>query len=65
MNLDDFPLSMFEVDCDGSVCGSGGAERHVHPRQDGAAAIGRVRVVDGQRVEYGSAEGVQHLVMVS
>ena len=65
MNLDDLPLSMFEVDCDGSACGSGGVERHIHPRQDGAAAIGRVRVVENQRVEYGPAEGIRRLVIVA
>lgn len=53
MNLDEFPLSMFEVDCDGSACGSGTAVgRHVHPRQDGGEPICRVRVVNGERIEY-------------
>lgn len=53
MDLDQFPLSMFEVDCDGSVCGSGGdVGRHVHPRQDDGKPLARVRVVNGERVEY-------------
>lgn len=53
MDLDLFPLSMFEVDCDGSVCGSGLAVgRHIHMCQTGDEPIGRVRVVNGERVEY-------------
>ncbi len=49
MNLDDFPLSMFEVECDGSACGSGDVGWHVHRRQDGGEPIRRVRVTDGTR----------------
>jgi hypothetical protein len=51
MNLDQFPLSMFEVDCDGSACGSHIGSRYVHPRQDGGVPICRVRITDGKR-EY-------------
>jgi hypothetical protein len=51
MNLDDFPLSAFEVDCDGSVCGSSTNTRHLHPRQDSGKPICRVRITDGKR-EY-------------
>lgn len=52
MDLDQFPLSMFEVDCDGSACGSGPAYgRHVHPEQHGREAPARVRVTNGKR-EY-------------
>jgi hypothetical protein len=53
MNLDEFPLSMFEVDCDGSACGSVPAVgRHIHMCQSGDTPICRVRIVDGERVEY-------------
>lgn len=66
MNPDDFPLSVFEVDCDGSACGSGrDAGRHVHPRQDGRPAIGRVVVRDNRRVSYGAAEGITRLLVAS
>ena len=64
MNLDDFPLSAFEVDCDGSACGSGNVGRHIHAPQDGRPAIARVRVRNGQREEYGDATGITRLVMV-
>ena len=54
MNPDNFPLSAFEVDCDGSACGSGrDVGRHIHPPQDGNAALGRVIVRDHQRIIYG------------
>ena len=57
MNLDEFPLSMFEVECDGSACGSGPAFGwHTHPVQHRSflgggymEPIGRVRVTKGQR----------------
>jgi hypothetical protein len=53
MDLDQFPLSMFEVDCDGSACGSGPRfGRHIHPCQTGGEPICRVRIVNGERVEY-------------
>jgi hypothetical protein len=48
MDLDQFPLSMFEVECDGSACGSG-AGWHVHPEQHGWEPICRVRVTNGER----------------
>lgn len=51
MELDQFPLSMFEVECDGSACGSLGYGWHVHPEQHGWEPICRVRVTDGKR-EY-------------
>lgn len=54
MNWDDMPLSMFEVDCDGTACGSGkSVGLHDHPRQDGGVAVGRVVFRDGRRVRYG------------
>lgn len=63
MNPDQFPLSMFEVDCDGSACGSGrGAGRHVHPPQDGSPAVSRVIVRDHCRIGYGPAEGITRLL---
>lgn len=66
MDLDQFPLSAFEVDCDGSACGSGrNVGRHVHPPQGlgGEGAVGRVVVRDNKRVSYGPADGVTRLVM--
>ena len=55
MNLDQFPLGHFEVDCDGSACGSGRSVGiHVHGPQFAAPAICRVVVRDGQRVRYES-----------
>jgi hypothetical protein len=63
MNPDDFPLSGFEVDCDGSACGSGrDVGWHVHPPQDGLPAFGRVAVRDHRRVSYGPAEGITRLL---
>ncbi len=63
MNCDDIPLSAFEVDCDGSACGSGRAVGlHVHPPQDGAPAISRVVVRNHERVRYERAEGITRLV---
>ena len=63
MDFDQFPLSFFEVDCDGSACGSSGAGPHVHPPQDGLAALSRVVVRDGERVGYRAAEGNTRLIM--
>jgi hypothetical protein len=63
MNLDDFPLSAFEVDCDGSACGSGPcAGLHVHPPQDADRAIGRVTVREGRRAGYSPATGISRPV---
>ena len=63
MNLDHFPLSAFEVVCDGSACGSGrDVGRHIHPPQDGLPALGRVIVRDHQRVSYGPAKGITRLL---
>jgi hypothetical protein len=63
VNPDNFSLSLFEVDCDGSACGSGRlAGRHVHPPQHGNPAFGRVIVRDHQRVSYGPATGITRLV---
>lgn len=62
MNPDDIPLSFFEVDCDGSACGSE-ADPHVHPAQHAHFPLGRVKVRNGKRVGYGDAEGITRLVM--
>jgi hypothetical protein len=51
MDLDQFPLGMFEADCDGSACGSD-AGLHVHGPQYGSPAICRVVVRDNRRVRY-------------
>lgn len=64
MDLDQFPLSAFEVDCDGSACSSTEAGRHIHAPQDGHTALARVRIVEGKRVGYSDAEGIERLVMV-
>jgi hypothetical protein len=61
MDLDKMPLSAFEVDCDGSACGSGG-EPHVHPPQNGLPGIARVIVRDGKRKGYEGAQGITRLV---
>lgn len=63
MNLDDFPLGAFEVECDGSACGSGNAGHHVHPPQQGAPAIARVKVRNGSRAGYSEASGITRLEM--
>ena len=64
MDPDQFPLGSFEVDCDGSACGSGrDAGRHIHPPQDGRSAFGRVVVRNHERISYGPAEGITRLVM--
>lgn len=66
MNLDQFPLSMFEVDCDGSACGSGpGVGRHVHPEQHGSNPLARVVVRKGRRVSYSEPEGIRRLVILA
>ena len=58
------PLSVFEVDCDGSACGSGrDVDRHIHPPQDGNAAFGRVVVRNHERVRYEPAQGITRLVV--
>jgi hypothetical protein len=57
-----FPLSMFEVDCDGSACGSGNTGLHVHPPQDGRLAVARVTVRQGRRTGYSDAAGITRLV---
>jgi len=64
MDLEDFPLSMFEVDCDGSACGSGNVQRHVHPEQHGGQGLARVTVRNGRRVGYRPAEGNMRLVYI-
>ncbi|MER7361893.1 hypothetical protein [Nonomuraea wenchangensis] len=43
------PLSYFEVECDGSACGTGPVGWHVHPEQHGREPLGRVRVTEGRR----------------
>ncbi|SET50239.1 hypothetical protein [Nonomuraea wenchangensis] len=43
------PLSYFEVECDGSACGSGPVGWHTHPEQRGREPLGRVRVTEGRR----------------
>jgi hypothetical protein len=66
MDPDQFPLSKFEVDCDGSACGSGrAAGLHIHPPQDGLPAWCRVVVRNHERVSYGPAEGITRLVMTA
>lgn len=62
MNWDNFPLSAFEVDCDGSACGSPNVQRHVHPVQDGGPAIARVTIRNRERVLYGPAQGNTRLL---
>ena len=64
MSLDEFPLGAFEVDCDGSACGSGSVGRHIHAPQGGAPAIARVIVRNDVREAYGEATGITRLVMV-
>ena len=56
MDFDEYPLSWFEVDCDGSACGSGDCGAHVHAPQHGQPAIARVRVRHGQREGYSAPE---------
>lgn len=61
MDLDEMPLSAFEVDCDGSACGSGGTGLHVHPPQNGLPGIARVIVRNGERKGYEGAQGITRL----
>jgi hypothetical protein len=61
MDPDKLPLSMFEVDCDGSACG--GTGRHVHPPQSGTADL-RVTVRKGKREKYEPAQGNRGLVII-
>jgi hypothetical protein len=62
MNPDQFPLSMFEVDCDGTACGSGRhVGGHVHPPQYGEA-LARVIVRNHERVRYEDAQGTAGLI---
>jgi hypothetical protein len=64
VNSDDIPLSFFEVDCDGSACGSGDTGLHVHPAQHAHFPVGRVTVRNGERVGYGKAEGITRLATI-
>jgi len=61
-----WPLSWFEVNCDGSACGSGNVQVHVHPVQQHLFLGGdigvRVTVRNGQRTAYSKAEGITRLV---
>lgn len=64
MNPDEFSLSIFEVDCDGSACGSGPkVGPHIHPPQWGQPAFGRVTVRNHERTGYAKAEGITRLQM--
>lgn len=63
MNLDDFPLSAFEVDCDGSGCGSD-CGPHIHPPQDFGPPVAQVKFRKGKRVSYCGAQGITRLVMI-
>jgi hypothetical protein len=64
MDPDQFPLSIYEVDCDGSACGSGrAAGPHVHPPQYTWPAWGRVVVRSNVRVSYGPAAGITRLTL--
>jgi hypothetical protein len=62
MDFDQFPLGMFEVDCDGSACTSGDVGLHIHPPQDGRPAIARVAVRAYCRVGYSDATGITRLI---
>lgn len=62
MDPNDFFLAWFEVDCDGSACGSENVPGHVHPPQHGHRAIGRVTVRNGTRTGYTDALGITRLV---
>ena len=61
MDFDQYPLSYFEVDCDGSACGSGDCGPHVHPPQNGQPAIARVRVRASEREGYEPPTGITRL----
>ena len=65
MDYDQFPLDWFEVDCDGSACGSGDCGPHIHPPQHGRPAIAQVIVRGGRRVQYGAAQGIRRLVILA
>ena len=60
MDLDQFPLVSFEVDCDGSACGSP-LSAHVHPPQDGSPALARVVVRGGRRIRCEEPAGITRL----
>jgi hypothetical protein len=65
MDMSKWPLSWFEVDCDGSACGSGNVQLHVHPVQRplfiGPDLGVRVTVRNGERTAYSKAEGITRL----
>lgn len=65
MDMSEWPLSWFEVNCDGSACGSGNTPLHVHPVQRrlflGPDLGVRVTVRNGQRTAYSKAEGILRL----
>lgn len=64
--MSEWPLSWFEVNCDGSACGSGDVQVHVHPVQrhlfPGSEPGVRVTVRNGQRVSYSKAEGIGRVI---
>lgn len=56
-------LNYFEVDCDGSACGSGpDVPRHIHPPQYTGKVNTRVIVRDGEVVGKRPAEGITRLI---
>jgi len=63
--MSEWPLSWFEVNCDGSACGSGNVPVHVHPVQrhlfTGPAIGVQVTVRNGQRTSYAKAKGITRL----
>lgn len=63
MDFGQFPLGAFEVDCDGSACGSATTGRHIHPPQSILPAAARVVVRNGQRMGYSEAEGITRLTL--
>jgi hypothetical protein len=64
MDVDKLPLGVFEVDCDGSACGSGDVINHIHPPHNGHQASAMVVVRDHRRVSYGPAMGVTRLLLL-
>lgn len=50
MNFGEFDLNLFEVDCDGSGCGSHTGEIYVHPAEGliKGEALGRVAIRSGR-----------------
>jgi hypothetical protein len=60
MDHSQIPLSMFEVDCDGSACGSP-LSAHVHAPQGGSLAVARVVVRGGKRIRYEEPAGITRL----